>query len=80
MYNLIVGAMDGTLGTDRLLEVVEDGLEEFVGTRSAPNISRLTALPTLLMPEIGDSRSRQKCVGRQNYSSIQVRPRLAVPL
>ena len=30
MYNLIVGAVDGTLGTDRLLEVVElllDGLQ-----------------------------------------------------
>ena len=54
MYNLIVGAVDGVLGAERLLEVVEDGLEPFVGPRNAPNIGRLMTLPTLLMPEIGD--------------------------
>jgi len=59
MYNLIVGAVAGTLGSERLLEVVEDGLEDFVGPRDAPNIGRLMALPTLLMPEIGDSSSVQ---------------------
>jgi hypothetical protein len=54
MYNLIVGAVDGVLGAERLLEVIEDGLEPFVGTRNAPNTGRLMTLPTLLMPEIGD--------------------------
>lgn len=54
MYNLIVGAVDGVLGAERLLEVVEDGLEPFVGPRNAPNTGRLMTLPTLLMPEIGD--------------------------
>lgn len=54
MYNLIVGAVDGVLGAERLLEVVEDGLEIFVGPRNAPDTGRLMTLPTLLMPEIGD--------------------------
>lgn len=31
MYNLIVGAVDGTLPAERLLEVVEEGAENFVG-------------------------------------------------
>ena len=56
MNNLIVGAVDGTLGAERLLEVVEDGLEDFVGPKGAPNTGRLMTLPTLLMPEIGDLR------------------------
>lgn len=59
MYNLIVGAMDGALSADRLLEVVEDGLKGFVGSTAAPNIGQLMALPTLLIPETGDSTSAQ---------------------
>ncbi len=59
MYSLIVGAVDGALGAERLLEVVEDGLGDFVGQKSAPNIGLLMALPTLLMPEIGDLRYAQ---------------------
>lgn len=59
MYNLIVGAMDGTLGAERLLEVVEDDLGVVVGSTSTPNIGRLLTLPTLLMPEVGDTASDQ---------------------
>jgi len=59
MYNLIVGAMDGALPVERLLEVVEDGCEDFVGQKHAPNTARLIELPTLLMPETRDSTSVQ---------------------
>lgn len=58
MYNLIVGAADGVLRAERLLEV-DDGLENFVGRTSAPNIGLLMTLPTLLMPEVGDLRFPQ---------------------
>jgi hypothetical protein len=54
MYNLIVGAVDGVLGAERLLEDIEDGLESYVGPRTTPNVGLLTTIPTLLMPEIGD--------------------------
>jgi len=59
VYNLIVGAVDGVLPAERLLEVVEEGAEDFVGTAGARNIGRLMTLPTLLMPEIGDDRHVQ---------------------
>lgn len=59
MYNLIVGAVDGTLRAERLLEDVEVGLEGYVGSRSAPNIGALMTLPTLLIPEVGDLRYAQ---------------------
>src|SRR5689334_2182463 len=59
MYNLIVGATEGSLGADRLLEVVDDGLEYFVGTAEAPNFNRLMALPTLLLPEIRNPGSKE---------------------
>ncbi|WP_299736053.1 hypothetical protein, partial [Pseudonocardia sp. 73-21] len=59
MYNLIVGAIDGTLAAERLLEVVEDDLEAIVGSGATPNIARLLSLPTLLIPEVGDSKSDQ---------------------
>ena len=59
MYNLIVGAVDGSLAAERLLEVVEGDLETIVGSRAAPNIGRLLSLPTLLIPEVDDSSSDQ---------------------
>lgn len=59
MYNLIVGAVDGTLGVGRFLEVVEPGLEEIVRPGGVPDTTRLLELPTLLMPEMGDDRSPQ---------------------
>jgi hypothetical protein len=59
MYNLIVGAVDGALPVERLLEVVEEGLENFVGSKGAPKTDRLMELPTLLMPETGDRSSAQ---------------------
>jgi hypothetical protein len=65
MYNLIMGAVDGVLGADRMFEAVEADLEDFIGPRSAPNVGRLMGLPTLLMPETGDLGSPQVAqVGR----------------
>lgn len=51
MYNLIVGAMDGTLPADRLLESVDIGLEQVVGAQGSPDLARLMTLPTLFTAE-----------------------------
>jgi hypothetical protein len=59
MYNLIVGAAGGSLGVDRLLEVVDAGLDDFVRPGGVPDGGRLMELPTLLMPETGDASSAQ---------------------
>lgn len=59
MYNLIVGAIDGTVGADRMLEVVDHGLEDLVRLDGSPNLQRLMELPTLLLPEVGDHSSPQ---------------------
>jgi hypothetical protein len=42
-----------------MLEVVDPGLDDFVRPSGAPDTERLMDLPTLVMPEIGDSRSVQ---------------------
>src|SRR5687768_11259987 len=71
MYNLIMGALDGSvgvnrmgtvdgsLGVDRMLEKVDAGLEDIVRPGGVPNRGRLMDLPTLVMPEIGDAYRAQ---------------------
>ena len=59
MYNLIVGAVDGALPAERLLEVVEDGFEAFVRPAGVIDTNRLVGLPALLMPETGDRAAEQ---------------------
>jgi len=59
MYNLITGAVDGVLSDDRLLEGVDGGLDAFLRPGGNLDISRLLSLPTLLMPELGDTRHPQ---------------------
>jgi hypothetical protein len=59
MYNLIVGAVDGSVGADRMLEVVDDGLDGFVRPSGVPDVGRLMDLPTVVMPEIGDPHRTQ---------------------
>lgn len=59
MYNLIMGAVDGVLGAERLLEGIDAGLASFVRPGGNIDTARLLALPTLLMPETGDTRSAQ---------------------
>ncbi len=59
MYNVIVGAVDGVLTADRLLEGLDDDLAAIFRPNGEANIERLLRLPTLLMPEVGDSRTPQ---------------------
>lgn len=64
MYNLIVGAMaiDGSLSADRILEVRDNEVDYFVRPDGTPDKDRLASLPTLMMPETGDSSSEQVAV------------------
>ena len=89
MYNLIVGATDGLLPADRLLESVEGTLVDLVGPPGARNIGRVLNQPTLLMPEVNDDRYPQRAevgsvvginkVGR-NYQFYFVRNTAITPI
>jgi hypothetical protein len=59
MYNLLVGFIDGEASASRMLEYTEDAVRQYVAPSGALDPSRLTNLPTLVMPELQDSRSRQ---------------------
>lgn len=59
MYNLIMGAIDGVLPAERLLEGIDSGLDSFFRPGGAVDVARLLSLPVLLMPEIGDTRAVQ---------------------
>ena len=64
MYSLIIGAVDGILPTERLLEGTDPALDGYLRPNSNVDVSRLLSLPTLLMPEIQDtSRSQIAQVG-----------------
>lgn len=65
MYNLIVGFIDGVASADRLLEYTDDVVRQYVAPSGAVDLSRLVNLPTLVMPELQDSRSPQ--VARVGY-------------
>lgn len=64
MYNLIVGAtaIDGSLPAERVLEVRDDQVDYFVRPNGVPDRDRLASLPTLVMPELQDSSSKQVAV------------------
>lgn len=59
MYNLLVGLIDGEALASRMLEYTEDAVRQYVAPSGAVDASRLINLPTLVMPELQDSRSRQ---------------------
>ena len=59
MYNLIVGFIDGEASATRVLEYTDDAVKHYVAPSGTVDISRLVNLPTLVMPELQDSRSRQ---------------------
>jgi hypothetical protein len=59
MYSLIMGAVDGVLPVERLLEGIDAGLDSFLRPGGTVDVARLLSLPALLMPEIGDTRSAQ---------------------
>jgi len=64
MYNLIVGAVDGSLGIDRMLESADAGTLTLLRPGGFVDTGRLLALPTLVMPEIGDQSPQFARVGR----------------
>lgn len=57
MYNLIMGAVEGSLGADRMLEGVDADLDDFLRPGGVLNTEHLMDLPTLMMPEIGENGS-----------------------
>lgn len=59
MYNLIMGAVDGILPVERLLEGTDTGLEAIVRPGGELDVIRLLSLPALCMPETGDTSSPQ---------------------
>jgi hypothetical protein len=59
MYNLIVGFTDGRVSASRVLEHTDDVVTEYVAPSGTVDVSRLVNLPTLIMPELQDRRSRQ---------------------
>jgi hypothetical protein len=59
MYNLIVGFTDGHASVDRVVEYTDNAILQYIGPSGTVDPARLRNLPTLLLPELQDSRSRQ---------------------
>jgi hypothetical protein len=59
LYNLIVGFLAGRASRERILEYTDDALSSWLAPNSELDLSRVRNLPTLLMPELGDSSSEQ---------------------
>lgn len=52
MYNLIIGATSGRIGTDRLFEHTDDASRASFSDAHGPDAARLMSVPALLMPEV----------------------------
>ena len=59
MYNLLVGFGEGAAWGNRVLEYTNDVVKSYVAPAGIVDPSRLVNLPTLVMPELGDTNSRQ---------------------
>ncbi|PUB26909.1 hypothetical protein C8K30_105136 [Promicromonospora sp. AC04] len=59
MYNLLIGFGDGLAFGGRVFEHTDQIVREYVQPAGAVDPSRLVNLPTLVMPETGDSSSQQ---------------------
>lgn len=59
MYNLLIGLHDGTARAERVGEFTNAEVMSYVAPLGTVVPSRLLRLPTLMMPELGDSTSRQ---------------------
>lgn len=59
MYSLIIGRWNGTIDKQRVFEHTDDTTKAYLAPGGTVDINRLMALPTLVMPEIGDSESEQ---------------------
>ncbi|WP_419705835.1 hypothetical protein [Promicromonospora sp. NFX87] len=59
MFNLIVGFVDGTATSDRMLEYTADEVKVFLRQGNTFDLGRLERLPTLVMPETGFTDVKQ---------------------
>ncbi len=59
MYNLLVGFPAGVADRSRVVEHTDDAAQAYVAPSGQVDLARLIHLPTLVMPEIGDSRAKQ---------------------
>lgn len=64
MYNLLVGFLPGTAMGGRVFEYTESQVEGYFKPSGTPDLVRLSKLPTLLMPEVGNSQPQVALVGR----------------
>jgi hypothetical protein len=59
MYNLLVGFLDGSAFANRVVEYTDDAISAYIAPAGRIDPSKLVTLPTLVMPEVGDSTVRQ---------------------
>lgn len=59
MYNLLVGFPSGVADRSRVVEHTDDAPRAYIAPSGEVDLARLIHLPTLVMPEIGDSTARQ---------------------
>lgn len=59
MYNLLVGYTEGVADRSRVVEHTDDAVRAYISPGGQVDPARLINLPTLVMPEIGHSTSRQ---------------------
>lgn len=59
MYNLIIGFFDNEMPAERVVEYTDDTVRGWLAPAGTVDVSRLTNLPTLLMPELQDRQSPQ---------------------
>lgn len=59
MFNLLIGFPEGKAFGDRVVEHTADEVKAYIAPGKRIDPLRLVNLPTLVMPETGDSRSRQ---------------------
>lgn len=64
MYNLLVGFADDTVFGGRVFEYTDDTVLQYVRPRGAVDLTRLTRLPALVMPETGFEVPQVARVGR----------------
>jgi hypothetical protein len=59
VFNLLVGFAEGVADRSRVVEYTDDSVLAYVAPSGAVDSARLLHLPTLVMPEVGDSTARQ---------------------
>lgn len=59
MYNLLVGFREGSAFGNRVLEHTDDAIQAYIAPAGQVDPARLTNLPTMVMPETGNSNEKQ---------------------